>query len=394
MNRKRTGRRAPVAVLATCVGLLVLSACGQFGGTHGQATPQPADQYFPRALAAMRSAGSYHMIGTRAATGWRIELTVRSGQVITEELSTAAGNLSYVDSDGARYLKAGASFLTSNTVVAQHLAGRWIGLHGTYPRSIDDPANLAKTADCILGRHGTTTVSGTVKVAGVPAVEVDDEGDVPGSFPGKFYFAVGTGDLVQVVATGQGHPGGIDTACAGGLSLYPGSPVEIGTYLFDGWRGRFAVSAPSGAISLDDPPFCGTPLGQELSHAAQQYLIASYEWNRAILLVSASCGCRSNATYSDFRSAVLMEVAANEAYGAAMGRLAVTGKAQADAQALVADIHAEDQVFQAAAATPSFRTYNGYANAIDQARNRAGDAASLLRSDLGLGQSTCSDISP
>jgi hypothetical protein len=394
MNRKRSGRRVPVVVLTTCVGLLILSACGQPGGTQGKATPQPADRYFSRALTAMRSAGSYHTIGTRAAESWRIDLTVRSGQVVIEELSTPEGNLSYINSDGARYLKAGASFLASNAVIAQHLAGRWIGLHGTYPRSIDDPANLSKTADCVLGRHGTATVSGTVTVAGVPAVEVDDEGDVPGSFPGKFYFAVGTGDLVQVVATGPGHPGGIDTACAGGLSLYPGSAVEIGTYLFDGWRGHFAVSAPTGAVNLDDAPFCGTPLGQRLSQAAQQYLEASFQWNGAMVVVSASCGCNSNATYSEFRSAVLMEVAANEAYGAAMGRLAVTGKAQADAQALVADIHAEDHVFQAAAATPSFSTYNVYANAIDQARNRAGDAASILRSDLGLGESTCSYMIP
>jgi hypothetical protein len=282
----------------------------------------------------------------------------------------------------------------SNAVIAEHLAGQWIGLNGTFPPSIDDPANLSKTADCVLGRHGSATVKGAATIAGVPTVEVDDVGDVPGSFPGKFYFAVATGDLVQVSATGPVHPGGMDAICTGGLSLNPGSVAEMGTYLFDGWRSHFVATAPSSAINLDDAPFCGSPLGQQLSQAAQQYLAASFEWNRAMVVVAASCGCNSNATYSEFRAAVLQEVAANELYAVAMGRLAVTGKALADARALVADMHTEDQVFRAAAATPGFATYNAYTTAIGQARNRAGAAASILRSDLGLGDSTCSYVIP
>lgn len=342
----------------------------------------------------MRSARSYHMIGMRPARKWRIDLTASSGRVIIEELSTPDGDSSYIDSDGARYLKAGASFLGSNAVVAQNTAGRWIALPAAYPDSIDNAANLSTTAGCILGRHGTTTVRGQANVAGVPVVEVDDLGDVAGSFPGKFFFAAGAGDLVQIIQTGPGHPGGPDATCADGLSLFPVSAADIGTFLFDGWGAKFTAIAPADAVSLDDAPFCGTPLGQELSLAAQQYLLASFQWNKAILAVSESCGCNHNATYSQFRSAVLAEVAANVAYGAAISRLAVTGKALVDAQALVAATQAEDQLFLAAAATPSFTTYHAYANAIDQARNRDGDAAVILRSDLGLGQSSCSYVIP
>jgi hypothetical protein len=394
MNTKRSRFHLPLAVLTPCIGLVILSGCGQLGSTESTTTSQPAGHYFSRGLAAMQSANAYHMVGIRAAQNWRIDLTVQSGRVITEELSTAEGNLSYIDSHGARYLKAGAAFLASNAVIAEHLAGQWIGLNGTFPPSIDDPANLSKTADCVLGRHGSATVKGAATIAGVPTVEVDDVGDVPGSFPGKFYFAVATGDLVQVIATGPVHPGGMDAICAGGLSLNPGSAAEMGTYLFDGWRSHFVATAPSSAINLDDAPFCGSPLGQQLSQAAQQYLAASFEWNRAIVVVAASCGCNSNATYSEFRAAVLQEVAANELYAVAMGRLAVTGKALADAQALVADTQAEDQVFRAAAATPGFATYNAYTNAIGQARNRQGAAALTLRSDLGVGKSTCSYVIP
>jgi hypothetical protein len=394
MNRKRSRRHGLTAVLTACIGLLILSACGQPMGTPSNATPRSGDQYFSRALASMRSARSYHMIGIRPARKWQIDLTASSGRVIIEELSTPDGDSSYIDSDGARYLKAGASFLASNAVVAQNAAGRWIALPAAYPHSIDNAANLSTTAACILGRHGTTTVRGQANVAGVPVVEVDDLGDVAGSFPGKFFFAAGGGDLVQIIQTGPGHPGGPDTRCADGLVLFPVSAADVGTFLFDGWSAKFTAIAPADAISLEDAPFCGTPLGQELSVAAQQYLLASFHWNKAILAVSESCGCNHGATYSQFRSAVLAEVAANQAYGAAISRLTVTGNTLVDAQALVAATQAEDQLFLTAAATPNFATYNAYANAIDQARNRAGDAAWILRSDLDLGQSSCSYVIP
>ncbi len=371
-----------------------LAACGAPVSSNLPAQDTSAAAIFDVAQGSMRSASSYHLTIAGKDPSARLDVSVTGPGQLQANLSEPQQSFAYIALGKDEYLKASASFYDSNPVLAHNVADKWVTLPQSGLIPLLDLADTKKAARCLLGRHGTLTKIGTTTLGGAQVVEIDDRGELAGTSPARFFFSADARrDLLQIEQTGVGTAGAGDDSCGPFLGGVPKTEAALSTIRIDGWRAHFEVAPPAQPIDLTASPYCGTPLGTQLSPAAQQFLLAVFELNRALFTVSQSCGCDGQ-NYLLLRQAVAAEVAADDKFAAALQRISATGQLKADLNAEVVAIYASNQLLRQAAATSNIYQYATYSDAIGQSKGQVVQASLRVRADLGLGSSTCSFTLP
>jgi hypothetical protein len=287
---------------------------------------------------------------------------------------------------GLQFLKAPAAFYADkNPVLAASAADQWI----IVPKDeslipLTSVVDLAKTADCIVGRHGTLKKVGISTMDGLPVIEVDDGGNVPSGTPAHFYFSPTTGQLAGIDVVGASTPGGTDPTCNGGLGIYTTSFVSVQKYRFDHWGAVLNVQMPPGSIDLSHSPWCGAIIGSGLNAAVRQYLVAANTYNQKAAAMSASgCGCETG-NWLIFSDAARAEINFSDEFSRAVGAIAFQGQAKADANAVVVSYNSRNGIIRQGLASGNFTGYHSSdAQRAPIEVAIAGSVASL-RADIGL----------
>lgn len=254
-------------VLPSLAVAAAIAGCGGGGGGGSSSTTtagngvasQPPAQIVASAAAALGTVQSFHIAGTGTDSGGQTSL---SGDVALPgklhlTLQQGATSVQIIVVDGAAYLNANAAFYEKSGAparLANALGGRWIkapqsqlAQFGTFV-AFSDPKTIGH---CMLQSHlGSLTSGGTSSVSGQPAVVVVDTGDLPGSKPGRGYFATTGKPLpLRLEETGPRKPGGVpDPVCRetrSDLTSSGTSDLTISDY-----DKPVTISAPAGATSL------------------------------------------------------------------------------------------------------------------------------------------------
>jgi hypothetical protein len=288
---------------------------------------------------------------------------------------------------GYQFLKAPAAFYADkNPILAQNAADQWIIVPSNESLiPLMSVVNLAKTAECMVGRHGTLKKVGPTTMDGQAVVEVDDSGQVQSGTPAHFYFTPDSGQLVGIDVVGASTPGGSDPTCNGGLGIYSPTFSTVQKYRFDHWGAALDVRMPS-AIDLSQKPWCGAIVGSGLNAAVQQYLIAANTYNqKAAAIDAAGCGCQF------FTQAATAEISASDEFAGTLGAIAFQGHAKADANAVVAAFHTRNGIMRQGLATGSFTGFHSSDAQRAPVEDAIATSVANLRADIGLppGSSNC-----
>ncbi|HEY8737147.1 MAG TPA: hypothetical protein VIO62_08905 [Candidatus Dormibacteraeota bacterium] len=345
------------------------------------------------ARASIGSAGSYHLLATSG--GATQEITVSGPHDASIDLKSPAGAVSMMLTGGYQFLKAPAVFYADkNPVLAKNAADQWLIVPSDESLlPLTSAVNLAKTADCLVGRHGTLKKVGPATMDGQPVVEVDDGGEVPSGTPAKLYFTGDGGQLAGIDVVGASTPGGADPTCSGGLGIYSPTFSTIQKYRFDHWGSALNVRMPGG-IDLTQKPWCGTIVGSGLNAAVQQFLLAAYTFNQKATAIEATgCGCETG-NWAIFSQGAVAEINASDEYARSVEAIAFQGQANVDANAFVAAFRGRNALLRQGLASG---TFNGFYS-IDAKRGPLEDAKGValhnLRADLGLKDGLCSYAMP
>ena len=383
---------AAILVLAVAVGGVYVYQ--QQGAGVGSPTPDaahlPAAALLSGARASIGSATTYHLLATSG--GASQEITVAGPKDASIDVKSAAGTVSMLTTGGLQFLKAPASFYADkNPVLAKNAADQWIVVPGAESLTpLTSVVNLAKTADCLVGRHGTLTKVGLATMDGQPVIEVDDRGEVPSATPANFFFTRDSGQLVGIDVVGASTPGGADPGCSGGLGLYSATFSVVQKYRFDHWGSVLNVTLPGG-IDLTQKPWCGTIIGSRLSAAVQQFLLAAYTFNQKATAIEADCGCHS-ASWQIFSQSALAEINASDEYARSVAAIAFDGQAKADANAFVAAFHSRNAILRQGLATGSFAGWHSFDAQRAPFEDARGAALDRLRGDLGIPPGLCAYV--
>ena len=382
--------------IAGIAAVLVLAVAGGAGYLYQQSmatappfdyAQMPAAGLMDHARLEMKSAGSYHLMGTAGPITQ--EITVASAHDASFDIRTPAGTVSMLLSGGNQFLKAPAAFYADkNPVLARNAADQWIVVPAAESLvPVMSVVNLDKTSQCILGRPGTLKKVGVTTVEGQSVIEIDDKGEIAGGTPAQFYFTRDGGVLMGIDIVAASTSGGKDPTCDGGLGLLTPTFTTVDKLRFDHWASVLDIRMPGG-IDLTSKPWCGTIIGHGLSAEVQQFLLASYTINQKLATIEANCGC-SSWSFLVFTQSATDEMNAKDAMANSVAALSLTGQAKSDANAFVTAQRAETAVMRRGLATGSFDGWNSVQaerNADDQAN---GAAITKLRADLGLGPGTC-----
>ncbi len=342
---------------------------------------------------AIGGAGSYHLLASSGAASE--DITVGGPKDASIDLKSPAGTVSMMQTGGLQFLKAPAVFYADkNPVLAKNAADQWIIIpieESLIP--LTSVLNLSRTADCIVGRHGTLKKVGPMTLDGQSVVEVDDAGEIPSGTPAHFFFSRDGGQLLGIDVIGASTPGGADPTCNGGLGIHTDSFSTVEKYRFDHWGSTLNVRMPGG-IDLTQKPWCSTIVGSGLNATVQQFLLAAYILNQRYTTVEANgCGCQSG-NWFIFSDAAVAEINASEEFAQSVGAIAFSGQAKTDAASLVQAFHGRDAVMRQGLAKGTFSGFH----AIDPQRapyeTAIGVALLSLRADLALRAGTCTYMMP
>jgi hypothetical protein len=226
--------RTRSATAALAIGLL-LAACG--GGGNGEAD-KTASQILADAVAALKSAKSFHISAKSAATGTdalSLDLDLLTGGSARGKVTSGGATANVVVLGGKFYIQ-GRDFWNkfAGPQAATVIGDRWAIL----PSNADTSGfvsfvNTDTLATCLGISHGTITKGGTTTVAGQGAVILVDKGDKPGTAPGKLYVATSgpayplkletTGTASAGTAPGGAECNGSSSGSNGGSGNGPGS---------------------------------------------------------------------------------------------------------------------------------------------------------------------------
>jgi len=370
--------------------VLVIAAGGAFvyqqqgaGSSSPDVAHLSAAELFSAAKSSINNAGSYHLVATSGAATQ--EITVSGQKDASIDLKSPAGTVSMMWTGGYQFLKAPAVFYADkNPVLAQNAADQWIVVPSSESLTpLTSIVNLPKTAECLVGRHGTLKKIGPTTMNGQPVVEVDDAGQLPSGTPAHFYFSPDTGQLAGIDVVGASTPGGADATCTGGLGIHTTAFTSVQTYRFDHWGAALTVRMPGG-IDLSAKPWCGAIVGSGLNAAVQQYLLAAETFNRKLAAIDAAgCGCQFS-SWALFSQAAVAEINASDEFSRNLAAIPFQGQAKADATYLAAAFQGRNTIMRQGLATGNITGFHAadaqravYENALQTGRDN-------LRADLGL----------
>jgi hypothetical protein len=229
MPRLPRARAVPALVLALMLGLL--GGCGSSSPRgNGEASKSPTE-ILAAAKAAAAGAASAHVAGSIVDEGKPISLDMElvsgkggKGRVTLEGLSVGliqVGKSVYINASSAFYRH------VAGAAAAQLLQGKWLKApaSGGNLAPLAALTNLGKLIDTTLASHGTLASAGTKTINGQKAVGVRD---------------TSKGGTLYVAATGAAYP----------LEIVK-SGASAGKISFDRWNQPVTLSAPAGAIALD-----------------------------------------------------------------------------------------------------------------------------------------------
>jgi hypothetical protein len=229
------------------------SGAASGGGEAGKS----ADQILADARAALGGVHSFQFNGTTTTAAGTNSVTgaVQLPGSIEVSQTRGAGVLRVLFTRGQGYFWANGPYWaaqSTNQALAARVANQWIVATGAVSEAVapfaayTDPATIGI---CLLGRsHGTLVNAGTATVSGQPAAVIADQGDKPGSAPGKLYVAnTGTPLPLRAVQTGPRQPGGNpDPRC----HASSGSRTVATEATFSGYGQPVTITAPARARTL------------------------------------------------------------------------------------------------------------------------------------------------
>jgi hypothetical protein len=154
----------------------------------------------------------------------------------------------------AMYLKANAAFWKASggkngRKLADKLAGRWLMTNDAGLKAVIDDLMPERVASCVRVGTGTLKKGGVSSVGGKRVVVVVDEGDKPGTTPGRLYVTASGRILpLRVMQTGKRRSGGhINKRCQDPDDTSTSSDVR-----FSAFDEPLHVIAPQGALTIPD----------------------------------------------------------------------------------------------------------------------------------------------
>jgi hypothetical protein len=274
-------RTRELLLVGGCV--LALAACGGSGSPKTSSVPHPSSATPPgsatqgssasttrgisstrggspakllsAAQLALRSSHGYEMQGTITKNGHTVAIavTVDGAQSLKLSLSQGSGVAQMITTPTGSYLRANEAFWAPRLGArGQMLANRWFKVPpieaGRLARGLGAfrPSTLAR---CLGEHHGTLSLAGRTTVDGVPAIQIRDAGNAPGTSPGLLAVAAsGPPYPLRALETGSTRPGGpIDSCNAGGTGETRGS-VTLSHF-----NHVPPVQAPRGALTIPSP---------------------------------------------------------------------------------------------------------------------------------------------
>jgi hypothetical protein len=181
-----------------------------------------------------------HLAGDVSAAG-KADLTIREG----------ATSAHVIVLPPAAYLKANAAYWITNAgaqgpELAAKLAGRWFKTKDTSMKSLIADLSPKHIASCVTVGTGTVTKGGVGSVGGKRAVVIIDQGDKPGTTPGKLYVTATAPILpLRALQTGKMRPGGhLDKRCQDGADSSTASDLR-----FSAFDKALHIRAPHGPVT-------------------------------------------------------------------------------------------------------------------------------------------------
>ena len=157
-------------------------------------------------------------------------------------------DVTYIKADRAYWLSQGKGPTAAK--VAELLAGHWAKLPASAAGGFkDDLEQLSPKglAECVSRGNGTLRSGGEQTLDGKRVRVLIDEGDKPGTNPGKLYVAAdGKALPVRETQTGKQKPGGTDTRCGDPKSTTTHGDVRISRY-----DEPVEIKAPADALDLE-----------------------------------------------------------------------------------------------------------------------------------------------
>jgi hypothetical protein len=231
MSRPARAFRALSPGLALVLLLALLSGCGSSSTSgNGTASKSPA-AILAAAKAAAAGAASAHVVGAIVDAGKPIALDMElvSGKGGKGRITLEGRSIDLIQVGPSVYIKASKAFYThvAGAAAAQLLQGKWLKASATASNfaSLASLTNLGKLIDTTLASHGKLARAGTKTINGQKAVGVTD---------------TSKGGTLYVATTGAPYPIGIVKSGASG-----------GKITFDRWNQPVTLSAPAGAISIN-----------------------------------------------------------------------------------------------------------------------------------------------
>ena len=239
-----------LAVLALV--LIVVGLIGPLAAASDQSSKTPAQILadVQRDLAKVRS---YHFSGSevdgRSTTRMSGDVSASGRADVT--FREGSGSVRVILLPSAMYLKADAAFWKANggKKVADKLAGRWFKTNDAELKAAINDLMPKRVASCVSVGTGTLKKGGVSSVRGKRVVVILDEGDKPGTTPGRLYVTTTAPILpLRLMQTGKRRPGGhIDKRCQDPDDTSKSSDVR-----FSRFDEPLHITAPHGALTIPD----------------------------------------------------------------------------------------------------------------------------------------------
>jgi hypothetical protein len=253
-------RYRSLAVLA--LALLVVGLVGPLAAASDESskTPQQILADVQRDLAKVRS---YHFSGSQVDGGSTTRMTGDVSASGRADVTFREGGASVrvILLPPAMYLKANAAFWKANggkngRKIADKLAGRWLKTNDPSLKSIIDELLPKRLASCAGVGTGTLKKGGVSSVGGKRAVVVVDEGDKPGTTPGRLYVSTSGRILpLRELQTGKRKRGGhVNPRCEDPHDTSTSADVRFGAF-----DEPLHITAPHGALTVPDDGSGPTP---------------------------------------------------------------------------------------------------------------------------------------
>jgi hypothetical protein len=249
-------------VLVAPVLLVIVGFGGPLAAAADESSKTPA-QILADVQRDLGEVRSYHFAGSEVdgRTTTRLAGDVSAAGRADITIRQRASSVRVILLPPAMYLKANAAYWKANggsqgSKLADKLAGRWFKTDDASLKSLVDDLLPKHVASCVAVGTGTLKKGGVAAVGGKRAVVVVDQGDKPGTTPGKLY-VTNTAPILplRLLQTGKRRPGGhLDKRCQDSDDTSTASDVR-----FSAFDEALRIKAPRGAIEVPTGDGGATP---------------------------------------------------------------------------------------------------------------------------------------